>query len=186
MLRLRNDVRLASLTGQHAQTMYQWMRDPVVSRNLGLRSEPSLEKTVSWIRQALEDPTVHPFAILVCEQHVGNVVLDRLDDYLATARFSIYVGEPSARQSGVGLTAAYLALLHGFQEIGLHKIWLTVHTQNIAAINTYAKLGFALEGILRDEFWLDGHRLNALYMGLLRSEFAQLATTFESKEVIVP
>lgn len=186
MLRLRNDVRLASLTVQHAPAMYRWMRDPIVSNNLGLRSVPSLEKTISWIRQALEDPTVHPLAILVREQHVGNVVLDRLDAYLATARFSIYIGEPSARKSGVGLTAAYLALSKGFEKMELHKIWLTVHTHNVVAINTYTKLGFALEGILRDEFWLNEQRLSALYMGLLRSEFTQLAAAFESEEVTVP
>jgi RimJ/RimL family protein N-acetyltransferase len=35
-------------------------------------------------------------------------------------------------------------------------------------------LGFSLEGILREEFYLDGERLSVFYMGLLRDEFLHL------------
>lgn len=176
MLKLRQDVKIAPLTLEHASNMYQWMRDPTVSRNIGLRSEPSLEKTITWITNALQDPLIRPFAVLLNGQHVGNVILDRVDTYLASARLSAYIGEPSARRSGVGLTAIYLTLLEGFENMGSHKIWLTVHSRNFAAIDTYARLGFVLEGILRDEFWLDGERVAVLYMSLLYDNFKRLAT----------
>jgi hypothetical protein len=32
-------------------------------------------------------------------------------------------------------------------------------------------LGFSVEGVLRDEFWLEGQRLNVFYMGMLAEEF---------------
>ncbi len=175
MLRLRTDITLAPLTLGHARAMLRWMCDPSVSQNVGLRTEPTLDKTVAWIQNALMDDSICPFAILLSEEHVGNVVLDRIDRYLASARFSIYIGEPSARHSGVGRTAAFLALQEGFQGLQLRKIWLTVHARNFAALHTYTNLGFTLEGVLRDEFRLNGDRVPALYMGLLRDEFDRLA-----------
>lgn len=182
MLKLRSDVKVVPLTLGHAPNMCRWMCDPVIRKNIGLRSEPSLERTETWIKNALQDPTVRPFAILLDNRHVGNVVLDRIDSYLASARLSVYIGEPSARGAGVGLTAVYRVLLEGFQSLCLHKVWLTVHCQNYAAINMYTKLGFTLEGILRDEFWLDGRRVNVLYMGLLHDDLKRLAIEVEKDD----
>lgn len=174
MLRIRNDIELFPLTLEHAPNMYRWMRDTTVSLNIGLRSEPSLEKTKAWITNALQDPSIYPFAILLDGSHVGNVILDRIDNYLQMARLSVYIGEPSTRHLGVGLTGIYLALNEGFNKMKLYKIWLTVHARNYAAINTYTQLGFVLEGILRNEFKFEGQRLNLLYMGLLFDDFKSL------------
>jgi len=57
----------------------------------------------------------------------------------------------------------------------LNKIWLTVHSENQSAIKCYERLGFQLEGTLRDEFKLRGRLVPALYMGLLRQDFEQIA-----------
>jgi RimJ/RimL family protein N-acetyltransferase len=154
--------------------MYRWMCDPDVSANLGLRSQPSIEKTVAWIEGALADDSVEPFAILFQGGHVGNVVFDRIDRYLATARLSVYIGEPAARGAGIASTGMYLAMAEMFDRLGMHKIWLTVHDRNYHGINAYIRLGYAIEGVLRDEFLLDGKRTNALYMGVLDSDFRGL------------
>ena len=181
MSTLRADVSLAPLRPEHAERMSQWMLDLVVSQGIGLRHEPSLERTRQWIAQALQDPTVKPFAILRAGEHVGNVVLDRIDTYLASARLSVYIGEASARGVGVGRTALHLAVQRGFEELNLHKIWLTVHAENLAAVTTYSKVGFVLEGVLRDEFLIGDRRLAALYMGLLRDDWLRKARTVEGE-----
>jgi RimJ/RimL family protein N-acetyltransferase len=147
------------------------MADPEVSLNLGLRTEPSLEKTYNWLRRALEDQGTRAYAILLSDRHVGNLILDRIDDYLANARLSIYIGEREARGRGVGSKALQLGLAEAFERLSLHKVWLTVHTNNIRAIRTYLRAGFVMEGILRDEFRLNGQLVAAFYMGILRREF---------------
>lgn len=178
-IRLRPDVHITPLALEHAPNMYRWMCDPTISQNLGLRSEPSAERTEAWITTALQDSSINAYAVLLNGQHVGNVILDHVDTYLSSARLSVYIGEPSARQSGVGATGLYLTLQHGFAQMLLHKVWLTVHSRNFRAINTYSRLGFVLEGILRDEFWLDGQRMDALYMGLLSRDFEQLVARYQ-------
>ncbi|MGH7178924.1 MAG: GNAT family N-acetyltransferase [Tepidisphaeraceae bacterium] len=171
---LRRDITLAPLKLDHAQAMYGWMLDPQVSINIGLRSEPSPEKTRAWIENAARDPSVRAFAIAQVGKHIGNVVLDRIDAHLHTARLSIYIGEVSARGSGAGMTAVFLAAETGFGEMKLNKIWLTVHEHNAPAIAAYGRVGFIVEGVLRDEFMLDGKPIAALYMGLLRADFERI------------
>jgi RimJ/RimL family protein N-acetyltransferase len=160
-------VRLVALSIEHAPATAGWMDDPLIARGIGLRREPSLESTRDWIRRAHADPTIHPFAIFVGDDHVGNVVLDKLDRYLGTARLSIYVGTAEARGVGVAQQAIALARAHADEALDLHKLWLTVHTANAAAIAAYARCGFVEEGILRDEFLIDGVRTDILRMGLI-------------------
>jgi RimJ/RimL family protein N-acetyltransferase len=177
---IRQDVRLVPLEPGHGERMLKWMRDPEVSENLGLRSEPSAERTADWIRSAAESDDVAPFAILRGDEHVGNVVLDRIDRYLGTARLSVYVGEAGARGSGVGRAGVYRALEYAFGSLGMHKVWLTVHAENRRAVASYAALGFQQEGLLRGEFFIGERRVDAYYMGLLRPEWESLRDRVEA------
>jgi len=171
VLPIDRNVRLTKLVEQHAAKTYRWVCNEEISRNIGLKRTPSLAYTHDWIRRANQDSKTWPFAILANECHVGNVVLDCQDDFLQTARFSIYIGQPDARGRGIGSSATYLALAEAFDRIELHKVWLRVHEKNFRALRLYKKLGFVQEGILREEFWLEGQRVSAIYMGILRSEF---------------
>jgi len=168
---LRKSVRVGPLLREYAPAMARWMTDPEVSENLGLRNKPSLERTSQWIEKALHDSAMRVFAISVDGQYVGNVVIDQINSYQGTGRLSVYVGESAARGSRAGITGLYLAILQGFKEVGLRKIHLTVHPHNFRAISCYVKLGFIVEGVLREEFLFRGERMAALYMGLLPRDF---------------
>ena len=161
------EVALVPLESGHAPAMHRWMHDPVVAENLGLRSEPSLDKSLAYVEKANSDPTIHARAILADDVHVGNVVLDRIDRTVRTARLHIYVGEASVRGHGVGKRAVSLAVRAAFEELGLQKVWLTVHSGNARAIATYVACGFQVEGVHRREFLLGGRLVDEIYMGVL-------------------
>ena len=175
MLKLRPDVSIRQLRPEHAKRMYRWVCDPSIAVAIGLRRNPTLEYTLKWIQRSLDDPLISAYALLLDQSHVGNVVLDKTDTYLKTSRLSVYVGDPSVRGAGVGLTGIYRALVDGFKKYDLHKVWLTVDVKNQVALKTYTKLDFKVEGVLRDEFLINGHRSDAYYMGLLRNKFDQLS-----------
>ena len=171
-------VALGALAPAHAPAIVRWLRDPAVSSNLGLRSKPTLAKTRAFIAAARGD-ALCARAILVGGRHVGNVVLDQIDRRVGKARLHIYIGEPDARGHGVGRCALELALALAFEQLDLHKVWLTVHVRNQPAIRAYEAVGFKVEGTHRAEFLLDGERIDELYMGVLRprARTARGATT---------
>lgn len=172
-----NNVTLLPLISEYADTMHTWICDPCVRDNIGFHREASLESTENWIRNAIKDSSIHAYAIFEEDVHIGNVVLDQVLPELQTARLSIYIGEANARGRGIGKKALQLALSEAFNRLGIQKVWLTVHEQNINAIRAYYRAGFSLEGIHRKEFLLHGRRINALYMGILVEEFFQITET---------
>lgn len=173
-LHLRDDVWLTSLTTAHAAATFRWVCDPMISANLGLRSEPSLAKTLAWIERAHTDPHIRAYAIHSANEHVGNVVLDRIDEYLSSARVHIYIGENRGR--GIGRTALFLAVQQAFDHIGLHKVWATVHCNNVASVTAFVNAGFRLEGVLRDEFRFADAWVSVFYFGLLQDEFKEISS----------
>jgi RimJ/RimL family protein N-acetyltransferase len=173
-LYLRRGVSLGPLLPEYAPDMYRWVCDPIISENIGLCREPSLERTRHWIDAAVRDDSMRVSAILSEGRHCGNVVIDSIAPHLGTGSLSAYIGEVAARGSGIGTTGMYLAIRMFFGEPRTHKINLRVHASNFPAIRAYDKLGFILEGILREEFLLRGERMAALRMGLLRSDFERL------------
>ena len=182
LLSLRSDVRLTPLSSERAESMYRWMQDASVRENVGLRTEPSLERTLAWIAAAENNSAMRAYAIVADGQHVGNVVLDKLDSYLKSARLSMYIGEKTSRGKGLGVTAAYMAAAKGFGELSLNKLWLTVHVHNYSAMNVYSKLGFTVEGIHREEFILEGRPVSVFYMGLLKKEFQDMPVQWVSED----
>ncbi len=70
---------------------------------------------------------------------------------------------------GVGLgTAMTETVLSIAKEQGLHRISLHVAEDNIAAVKLYKKLGFIIEGTMRDAYYgVDGKYHNMLVMGIV-------------------
>ena len=171
MTEVAASVSLEPVSLRHADSMFAWVSDSAIRDSIGLSNEPSPERTREWIRSASTDPTTEAFAILSAGRHVGIVTLDHIEDRTQSARLSIYIGESDARGKGIGLTALRLALRHGFENLGLHRIWLTVHAENLPAIRTYRAAGLILEGSLRDSFRIGDRLIDSHVFAILRTEF---------------
>ena len=170
-------VRYRPIEAGDAQRMWNWVSDVTIRSNLGLRSHPSLEKTLAWITRSTTDPSLRGMAILAEGEHVGNVVLDGIDPSVSSARLSIYLGVDSARGRGIGLASTRHALHVAFHELLLNKVWLIVHCRNTAAIRTYYSAGFSLEGILREEFPFEGRLDDCVRMGITHRDYRHLSET---------
>jgi len=165
-----SEVSLAPLHATHAPAIVRWLRDPDVGANLGLRAAPTLARTRSFIAAARRGRGIAARAILCDGRHVGNVVLDHIDRRVGKARLHVYIGDPAARGRHVGRRAVALAVALAFEQLDLHKVWLTVHARNTAAIRAYQAVGFVIEGTHRAEFQLAGSLVDELYMGVLRTD----------------
>ncbi len=74
---------------------------------------------------------------------------------------------PHSRGRGYGTALMHALVRHSFDERGLHRLQLSVYTFNSAAIACYQRVGFLVEGRLREcTRFSDGFR-SSLVMGLL-------------------
>ena len=58
----------------------------------------------------------------------------------------------------------------GFDDLNLHRIYLSVFKNNERAISAYRKCGFAEEGVMREAAFIDGQWLDVALMGLINDQ----------------
>jgi RimJ/RimL family protein N-acetyltransferase len=69
---------------------------------------------------------------------------------------------------GLG-TRLFQALEAWAREAGLHRLELTVMTNNEPGVHLYRKMGFVAEGVKRDSLFVDGEYVDEYYMAKLLS-----------------
>ena len=89
----------------------------------------------------------------------------------ADAWLGISIGERDYWGRGYGTDAMRLTVQYGFVELNLRRISLGLHAYNERALKSYEKVGFKLEGRMRQDGLRDGVRFDSLWMGILREEW---------------
>ena len=77
---------------------------------------------------------------------------------------------------GIGQMALKAIIARIFADPEIHKIWLDTLDHNLKGQHIYTKLGFTLEGRLRETFLMNDRRHDMLIYGLLREEWLAQGT----------
>lgn len=104
---------------------------------------------------------------------LGLVTLGNINPINQSAEFHIMIGNGVNRGKGIGSFATTEILRHGFQNLNLNRIELTVMENNEHARNLYNKIGFKQEGIKRNSVYKNGQFVNMIIMSILRAEFSE-------------
>lgn len=81
------------------------------------------------------------------------------------------IGEPDARGKGLAEEATRLWIQYGIHGLGLEKIYVSTLQTQIANIQLNESIGFQVEGLLKNEVLIDGHRHDVLRMGLTAENY---------------
>lgn len=116
-------------------------------------------------------------ALLACadERRVGFVYLIREkpnDDTYRRAELAYWV-TPDEQGAGYATDAAETVLAHGFDRLGLHKVTAKAFSSNDASRRVLEKLGFAREGVFREEAFVGGTFLDVIRYGLLADDWRE-------------
>ena len=167
---------LRALTREDVDTGWaEWFNDPDVTRHM-LRGVFPIhrEEQVAFYEQ-IASGAQHDLILAIVDPqgtHVGTTGLHRIDWVNRSAEFGIVIGDAGARGQGIGTEATRLICAHGFSHLNLHRIWLGVLAEHAAAIRAYEKVGFRIEGTMREEVLRDGAYRDKLIMGLLAGELS--------------
>ena len=78
------------------------------------------------------------------------------------------IGDPEFRGMGIAEEATRLWVHYGFETLGLEKIYVSTLQTHIGNIKLNEKIGFQVEGLLRDEVLIEGRRCDILRMGICK------------------
>lgn len=94
----------------------------------------------------------------------GNVIFALTDGWLMEIRVLAF----EEIRTGAGLFTMESLLRHGFEELGVHRVFLEVLEQNMGARALYERIGFCQEGCYRDGYRAtDGSYRNLIPYGML-------------------
>jgi RimJ/RimL family protein N-acetyltransferase len=130
-----------------------------------LRNLPATSKRYSvfpWANAPQTPPELGPF--------VGLVRIDRIDSVSRNCAVGLDL-VPEYR--GQGLSAKVYAWLldYLFHQLNMHMVYLEVLESNQRAQHVYERLGFHIDGRLRQRVFRNGTYEDSILMSLLRSEY---------------
>lgn len=105
------------------------------------------------------------------EQFIGVTGFRQLDARNRHVQFGITVGEKSAWGKGYGTEVTRLMVRYAFQTLNMHRVWLHASEDNERALHVYQKIGFRMEGRLRQDMFRNGRYWDTIVMAVLRDEW---------------
>lgn len=152
----------------------RWYRDPELARLTRYQTRPmTTDETERFFRTRLLSADALAYGI--CERPderlVGFTTFSSLDADNGSVLFHITIGERDAWGRGLGSEATALMLEHAFEHLGLHRVALSVFSFNTRAIRSYEKVGFRIEGRLREAILRDGTYWDEIQMAILEDEW---------------
>ena len=150
-----------------------WRNHADVRRYMFNQHEIGLDEHRNWFAKASQDPSRCLLIVEEEKQAIGYAQFSKVEEG-GIADWGFYA-QPGAPK-GTGRKLGTMALNHAFGPLGLHKVCGQAIASNLASITFHQRLGFALEGVLRDQ-----QRINWAYQSL--HCFGLLASEWQTKEV---
>jgi len=150
-----------------------WLNDPEIARYLDARTFPSsVQDLVRFYETATASRDVM-LAIIDKKsgQHIGNLKLGPINWVHRRATFGLLIGDKRFWGKGIGMEVTRLAVEYAFTQLNLRRIDLGVFAEHMSAVRCYEKVGFKVEGRLRQNSFHEGKFKDNLLMGLLSSEY---------------
>lgn len=172
-------IRLRPWSVEDAHDFRRWANDIDVQRLIGgTPGQASRDAEETFIRSHLDNDWEHGFALAIEAMDVepvpcliGNLELRDLNAVSRVGEIGIMIGDRAYWSRGYGEDAMRTICRFGFRDLDLHRIELTVAAFNPRAVRCYEKVGFSIEGRLRDHRYVAGRYYDTLIMGVLRDEF---------------
>jgi methionyl-tRNA formyltransferase len=163
-------VRIVLLERRHLDRTREWANDPEIMSLMDRARHVAADEHDAWFVSIAGREDCAYFAIETPDAgvHVGNVWLWAIDRRHRKAEIRIVIGDPAVRGQGVGTAAIDQLCRHGFDALGLHRIYAYVLAVNLAARRAFERAGFTLEGTLRHDRWAGDTFVDTYLLARLR------------------
>lgn len=159
---------IRKVTDEDLPMVLAWRNHADVRRYMFTQHEIGLVEHRNWFAKASQDPSRHLLIVEEDKQGIGYVQFSKVENG-GVADWGFYA-RPDATK-GTGRKLGVMALTHAFGPLKLHKVCGQAIASNQASIAFHQHLGFALEGVLRDQQRINGAYHNLHCFGLLSIEW---------------
>ncbi|MDR9849279.1 spermidine N1-acetyltransferase [Herbaspirillum huttiense] len=155
----REDLRFVHHLNNNATVMRYWFEEPY----------ETFAELSALFEAHIHEQNERRFIVDADGDSSGLVELVEINTVHRSAEFQIIIA-PASQGRGLAVQATRLALDYGFSVLNLHKIYLIVDRENEKAAHVYAKAGFRQEGVLKEEFFMNGQYRDVIRMGIFQRD----------------
>ncbi len=159
----KDDLEFIHQLNNNPDIMSFWFEEPYQSMTL-------LEK---MYEKSIDNKDVRQFIIKKGKEKIGYVGIYSIDPIHRKAEFGIMI-DPKQQGYGYASTATHLAMDYAFSTLNLHKLYLIVDRINEKAIHVYEKMGFQVEGVLKEEYFVNGRFHDVSIMSIFQRDYLKL------------
>lgn len=164
-----------------------WVNDQAVTHFMWRGTFPTSKADVKEAFEKIrKSPSDIEFTIVDEKTNapIGLVGLHEINHIYRSAEFRILIGNKEFWGKGIGTEALQLITAYGFHNIHLHRVSLGVNADNMAAVKSYEKAGFKIEGQLRQSIFKNGRFYDVYLMAILKNEYEKVVKTWSCKDKI--
>ena len=149
-----------------------WRNSQHVVDNFIYREPITVQMHTEWYENKVLTGKVKQYIAVEKDSNrpIGSVYLRDIDYNARKAEYGIFIGEQDALNKGYGSETAKATTDYFFEVMKFHKLSLRVLEKNKPAIRSYEKAGFKIEGIMKDEEFLDGKYETVIFMAILEED----------------
>ena len=180
--------RLRPVERADIQRFVKWFGDPEVREGLAMIAPIGEQHEERWFDDNSKRPPAHQawaidaqttaggtgFVTATAEPtwtHIGSCGFHDIDWRNRSGEVGIAIGDKTQWNKGFGTDAMRTLVGWGFGELNLNRIALYVYDDNRRAIRCYEKVGFKVDGRLREADFHAGRYRDEIVMSILRSEW---------------
>ena len=157
----------------------KWMNDPEIREMLNAPYPVSEQSTKKWLASVLEDSARIDFAICMKETDcvIGYTGFRNIDLINNKAESYTGLGETKYWGKGYAKESKIAALSYIFKKYNLNKVYALIWSKHTRSIEMNKRIGYRVDGVLREDLYSNGEYRDMVIMSLLRDEFLKRTDT---------
>ena len=149
-----------------------WVNDAKIAHLIDRATPVTKREHENWYVDLVDSNNATVFAIATVDddKYVGNVWLWDINWRHRKAEVRILIGDIDYHSKGFGAEAINLISKYAYDKLNLNRLYAYIIATNNRAEKAFKKAGFAVEGILRKDRYIDGVYQDVLLMAMLRNK----------------
>ncbi|MEI3611393.1 GNAT family N-acetyltransferase [Pseudogracilibacillus sp. SO30301A] len=151
----------------------KWINNPEIRHTLNFDYPISEVGTRKWLHSVASNPGRRDFIVcdIETDKPVGYGGLLGIDIKNGKAESYMGIGEKNLHGKGIGFEIRKILLDYAFKELNLNKVYAYVWKENMPMIKLNEKVGFQIEGLLRQDVLSHGEKRDRYIMGILKDKY---------------
>ena len=180
MFENKKNCYLRAFEPEDYEIVYKWRNNPEFSAlTAGNVDFVSSEKEKQWVKEKIFNDKTENFWV-ICDKETNEPVGFTSIINIDFRNKNVWMGEMAINKEnldkGYELSANALVLDFVFNELGLNRIYTGYIEENKFAKEIFAKMGFTVEGITREDVYKGGKFHDVVIVSLLEKEYRNQKT----------